>query len=129
MGSAPADAVALHDHLLPADHRAPQRLHDRLGEGLGDLHERKALGDLDRADVLRADLGLVADGAHEVSRADARRAPGTDEDPRGAAGLAPARLVLRTGFRAGRRSRGDRRNLMLLSLIHISEPTRLGMIS
>src|SRR5664279_2998750 len=86
--SARSDTIALHDDLLAPDHRAPKRFHDRLCEGLGNLHERKALGDLDRADVLGADLGLVADGAHEVSRAHARGAAGTDEDPRGVAGLA-----------------------------------------
>src|ERR1019366_8540724 len=61
--SAPSVLVAPHNHLLPADHRAAESAHDRLGDLLRHLHEREPLGDPDRRAGLARAGGRMTDSA------------------------------------------------------------------
>ena len=51
-------------------------------ELLGDLDDRETIADLDGADEIAGDAGLVRNGAHEILRANARIPSGADEDLR-----------------------------------------------
>ena len=59
--------------LLALDGRRPQGGDHLLGAVVGDLDDREAVGDLDRADRAAVDARLARDRAHQVARADAAR--------------------------------------------------------
>ena len=61
-----------HRHALPAQRGGAQRADRVIGDVVGDFHQREAFLDLDRADLARADSGLVRDRADDVRRAQSR---------------------------------------------------------
>src|SRR5262249_49395586 len=77
--------------------------------GLGNLDEREAVGDLDRADVLAGQVRLAGDDTDEILRLDAGGTAGPHEQPRRTSrgrasaplaafsGLATAGAVIRPG--------------------------------
>src|SRR5438067_6919855 len=75
-------AIPTHDDALPLHRGATERVDHRVDDGLGNLDEREAVGDLDGADRARVNAGLVRDRADQIGGPDARLATGTDVDAR-----------------------------------------------
>src|SRR5690606_7663472 len=63
-------AIPANRRLLPLYGGLAQRAYHLVRGGLGDLHEREPVGDLDRPDLAAADPGLPGDGPDQVTRAD-----------------------------------------------------------
>src|SRR6185295_11489228 len=105
-----------------ADLRVAQRLDHDLGELLGDLDQGEAVRDLDRADGLAVDAGLVGDRADEVAGTQGVEPARADEQARDLEAVRARAALLRLAFVAlvarrvalGRRS--DERQVLLLAL-------------
>ncbi len=83
------------DRRLPAlDADLPERRDHVVRGRLGDLDEREAVGDLDRADVLAGQVRLAGDDTDEILRPDSGGTAGPHEQPRGARGARPAAALV-----------------------------------
>src|SRR6266700_7178371 len=78
----PCTVVLAANGCLPAlDADLSERRYHVVRRGLGDLDERKAVGDLDCADVLAGKIRLAGDDTDEILRLDSEGAAGPDEQP------------------------------------------------
>ena len=94
--STSGDAIAPHEDLFAAQRRVAQRRDHGVGRRGGNLDEREPFGDLDRADVARADRASLAIAPTRSAGRIPPLRPMTDED------RARRRHPLRRGARAGR---------------------------
>src|SRR5918998_6924225 len=81
-GSAGGVPLAADSRLCSLDGGAPQGCDHFVGRALGHLHQREAIGDLDRPDVTASETGLPSYRADQVLWADPGAAPDTEKDPR-----------------------------------------------